>query len=92
MVDEGLILLTNFRFPEHWRIQEWLNGTEYGDQFYLVITQIELPNIKKNIGKTLPALEPRDAKEKFHLILKGLEHRVEMAIELEQKILDFHKK
>jgi len=89
--NDGLILLTAFRFPDHWQVQTWLNQTEYGDQFDLVLTEAAIPAWNGSPGttsRTTPALQPRTDEQKFLWALKG----PEAAKELEQKILDFHKK
>lgn len=83
MNDEGLIILTGFTFPDYWKIQRWLNDTEYGEQFGLVIF---------TGTSSQPCLEPKTLKAKFYWELKGSELRAETAKKLEQKILDFHKK
>lgn len=91
MVKDGLILLTSFRFPDHWQVQKWLNETEYGDQFVLVLAEVTISAWNGSPGstsRTTPALEPKTDEQKFLWALKG----EEAAKELEQKILDFHKK
>ncbi len=91
MANDGLILLTAFRFPDHWQVQEWLSATEYGDQFVLVLAEVTLKDRYGEPGRTTrttPALEPKTEEQKFLWALKGQE----AAKELEQKILDFHKK
>lgn len=91
--NDGLIILNKFRFPDHWKIQAWLNGTEYDKQFVLVIAHIEIDNSRrrpdtKMLIRTVPALEPKTEELKFLWALKGEPG----AKELEQKILDFNKK
>lgn len=91
--NEGLILLPTFRFPDHWQIQVWLNGTKYDKQFTLVIAQVEVDNSRRRPNKsmlmrTVAALEPKTKNLKFLWTLKGEPG----AKELEQKILDFNKK
>lgn len=88
--NDGLIILKSFRFPDHWQIQAWLNGTEYDKQFTLVIAHIKVDNSRrrpdtKMLMRTVVALEPKTEKIKFLWALKGTE-------ELEQKIFDFNKK
>lgn len=95
MDNDGLILLGAFRFPQHWQIQEWLSQTEYGDQFDLTLVEVRMPAWNGSPGTTsvtTPALEPKTDGEKFLWKLKGPEALAETAKELEQKILDFHKK
>ena len=58
------IVLPMFRFPEHWMIQDWLNNTEYGESFDLVL-------ITGKAGSTIPALKPKDNKNGFKWKLRG---------------------
>lgn len=90
---DGLILLTQFRFPQHVQVAEWLNETEYGEQYYLVIAQVAVENYRGTKSTfTCSALEHKIPEKQFLWKLKGPEALAEIAAELEQKILDFHKK
>jgi len=83
-----LIILSNFRFPEHWMIQDWLSRTEYGDEFKLGLVEIRQKDRNgdwTNSTKTTPVLEPLTPAAAFKWKLKGIDA-------LEQKILDFHKR
>ena len=90
---DGLIQLPQFRFPQHYLIQEWLSGTEYGERYFLVLVEAEHTSPRGGIKRiSTPALEPITGEEKFLVQLRGDESNIELARELEQKILDFHKK
>lgn len=88
---DGLIVLDSFLFPNHWEVQDWLNQTEYGDQFNLTLVEVRIPAWNGSPGttsRTTSALKPKTDEQTFLWALKG----PEAAKELEQKILDFHKK
>ncbi len=89
---EGLIVLPSFRFPDHIKVAEWLNATQYGEEYELVIAQAELEGRRSNTTITCSALEPISEKQKFLFMMKGSEGLTKLAQEMEQKILDFHKK
>jgi len=94
-MDDSLILLTGFRFPDHWKVQEWLSETEYGDEFTLVLAEVTTSAWNGGPGTTsltTPALEPKTDEAKFYWALRGASLRAETAEKLEQIILDFHKK
>jgi hypothetical protein len=79
-IEDTVVVLPMFRFPEHWMIQDWLSNTEYGKAFTLTIT-------KTQQGQTVPGLIPNETKEGFKWALKG-----ESGIkELEEIILDYAK-
>lgn len=79
--NEHLIILPLMRFRDHFRIQEWLNGTERNDEFTLVITDVE----ERNTLKTVCALKPTTEKAMFYWKLRGDAG----AEELLQEILDY---
>lgn len=79
---ELLIVLSRLKFPEHWKAQDWLNKTEYGEEFELVLTTID---IGKTLSQTVPALKPKTEKSVFYWSLRGDKG----AKELEEKVLDF---
>ena len=81
---EGLIILENFTFPNHWKVQAWLNNTEYGEQFTLVMVDVKGKAIHGRY-KCVSALEPTTDQAKFYWTLRG----PTAAKELEEKILDF---
>lgn len=83
---EGVILMPEFSFPTHHKIQEWLSGTEYHEHFELIMYQVETETargMKQNV--TVPGLRIKGAKDrgKFYWELKG------GAEYLTQKVLDF---
>lgn len=83
---KGLILLTELRFPQHGQVQEWLNATEYGEQFDLCIASAVIyDNWGREMSRTIPALQPKTKELEFLWILKGEPG----ARELEQMIFDF---
>lgn len=97
MMNDGTIYLTEFRFPQHAMVQEWLNGTEYGERYYLVtanITRERVNDYGRNVSENLfvPALDPRREEEKFMLTLQGHEVTQKLAEEYTLKILDFNRK
>ncbi|MEE8233915.1 MAG: hypothetical protein V3R41_04465 [Gammaproteobacteria bacterium] len=89
---EGLIVLPSFRFPDHIKVAEWLNATQYGEEYELVIAQAELEGYRTKKIITCSALEPKSGQKKFLFELQGAEGLTKLAQEMEQKILDFHKK
>ncbi len=83
---EGIILMPEFSFPTHYKIQQWLSGTEYHEHFDLVLCQVETETergTRKSV--TVPGLYIKGAKDKgkFYWELKG------GAEYLTQKVLDF---
>jgi hypothetical protein len=84
---EGIILLSEFSFPNHYKIQEWLSGTEYHEYFDLVLCEVETETARgdKRVNRTVPGLYIKGAKDKgkFYWELKG------GADYLTQKVLDF---
>jgi len=80
-----MILLPLLKFPEHWMVQDWLNNTEYGAEFDLVLTEMQ---VGKSISQTVPALRPKTQKSAFYWSLRGDNG----ARELEQKVLDYASK
>jgi len=92
---DGLIYLTELRFPQHAMVQEWLNGTEYGERFHLVATtiSIETKNPWGNEPKRIfvPALKPIKGEEEFMLVLKGHEETQKLAEEYTAMVLDFKR-
>ena len=85
-IAEDIILMPAFTFPQHHLISEWLNGTEYGEHFDLVLCEVETETARgsKQV-KTVPGLAVKSGKmkEKFYWELKG------GAEVLTQKVLDF---
>jgi len=66
-------------------VQDWLNNTEYGAEFDLVLTEAL---VGKSISQTVPALRPKTQKSAFYWSLRGDNG----ARELEQKVLDYASK
>lgn len=89
----GIIQLPHFRFPQHYLIQEWLSGTEYGEKFFLVMVEAEHTSPRGGIKRiTTPALEPVEGPEKFLISLRADGQNMKISEKYTQKILDFHKK
>lgn len=80
-----MILLPLLKFPEHWMVQDWLSNTEYGEEFDLVLTEMQ---VGKSISRTVPALRPKTEKSAFYWTLRGDKG----SRELEQKVLDYASK
>lgn len=80
-----MILLPLLKFPEHWMVQDWLSNTEYGEEFDLVLTEMQ---VGKLISRTVPALRPKTQKSAFYWTLRGDKG----SRELEQKVLDYASK
>ena len=92
---EPLIMLNGFRFPDHWKVQQWLDDTDYGNLYTLIITEARMPNHNghpTHVSRITPALEAKTEEQKFLWELKGPAALATLADEIEQKILDFHKK
>lgn len=89
METTGLIQLPQFRFPEHGLIQEWLNGTDFGERYFLVM--IESKNTSK-MRVTTPALEPKRGEEKFMLTLQGDDEILRLSKKYASLVLDFHNR
>ncbi len=79
--NDNLFILPQISFPNHYKVQEWLNGNDLNDDFELVITEIEGRN---GLLNTVSALGPQSEQIKFIWMLKGVE-------KLQQEILDFKK-
>jgi len=97
MINDGLIYLLELRFPQHAMVQEWLNGTEYGERYVLVATNVSRERVNdygRNVSENLfvPALKPRREEEEFMLILKGHEETQKLAEGYTAKILDFNRR
>ena len=89
----GIIQLPHFRFPQHHLIQEWLNGTDYSERFFLVLIEAEHTSPRGGIKRiSTPALEPFEGPEKFMMALRGDDKDMKMSEMYTQIILDFHKK
>lgn len=89
----GLLILSNFRFPDHLKVWEWLDATEYGEQYELVIAAAQYEGQFGAIHNIeCSALEPISDEQKFLFTLKGSEGLAKLVQEMEGKILDFHKK
>jgi hypothetical protein len=80
---DNVIILPLFRFPEHWMVQDWLMNTKYGEDFELMLTEVD----RGQTSLTVPALKIKSNKNGFKWILRGEEG----AKELEQMILDYAK-
>jgi len=77
--DDNIIILPGIEFRHHYKVQEWINGTDRNADFVIVITHIEQ---EKDYLKTTVALKPTTARVMFWWKLHGLD-------KLEQEILDF---
>lgn len=95
MENDGLIYLTELRFPQHGLVQAWLNGTKYGEQFELVATEISTRG-KNNHGNSfnqricVPALKPICGKEEFLYVLQGNAETQKLAEKYTKMVLDFN--
>ena len=93
---DGLIYLTELRFPQHALVQEWLNGTEYGERYHLVATSVTVENTntygERYVQRLfVPALKPIKGEEEFMLVLKGQEQTQKLAKEYTAMVLDFRR-
>lgn len=77
--DETMILLPGIPFRHHYKVQDWINGTDKNAEFSIAITHIEEGD---GYNKTTVALRPTTKRILFFWKLHGLE-------KLEQEILDF---
>ena len=69
---KGLVLLTELRYEDHADVNEWLNATEYGDQFDLCIASAVLHDQwGREMSRTVPALAPKTKELEFLWVLKG---------------------
>ncbi len=91
-IAEELILMPEFTFPQHHLISAWLNGTEYGEYFDLVLIQVETETSRgsKRVittpGLAIKGKSSAMKRSKFYWELKG------GADALTQKVLDFESK
>lgn len=90
---EVRIQLENFPFPRHGQVQDWLNNTDYGEQFDLIMSELRITDALVDLGaqyrrgKTVATLIPKTDQAKFYWQLKGQAG----ATQLEQKLLDYIK-
>ncbi len=85
-IEGNIILMPEFKFPQHYLIQEWLNGTGNDKYFDLVICQVETETERgEKRVTTVPGLAVKGSAKKgqFYWKLKG------GAEALTQKVLDF---
>jgi hypothetical protein len=78
---EEIIVLPGIRFPDHYKVQEWIDGTDKSAELTLVITHID----DGKYMRTVAALQPANEKVLFIWKLRGVK-------ELEEEILDFYSK
>ena len=76
--DDDIIILPGIDFRHHYKVQEWINGTDRNADFSIVITHIE----KGSSMQTAVGVKPTTARVMFWWKLHGLD-------KLEQEILDF---
>ena len=81
---DNIVVLPLFRFPEHWIVQDWLNNTEHGQDFELILTEV----VRGQTSHTVPGLRVKKTKRGFKWILRGEEG----ARELEELVLDYSSK
>ena len=75
---EEIIVLPDIKFPDHYKVQEWISGTDRLDELTLVITHVA----QGEYTLTVAALQPANDKILFYWKLHGL-------AKLQQEILDF---
>lgn len=95
-VNDGIIYLTDLRFPQHGKVQEWLNGTEYGEKFELMATEITVTGTNEFGRRStqrifVPALKPIDGRDEFLYLLQGQEETQKLAEKYTKMILDFKR-
>ena len=78
---DELIVFPLLRFPDHYKVQAWINGTGNEENFLLELTEISLGRRAKTL-RTVAAVRPATKELLFYWKLKG-------ADTLLQEILDF---
>jgi len=97
MENDGIIYLTELRFPQHGLVQAWLNGTEYGKKFELMATQVTTARPDGTGGEDkkilfVPALKPIKGEDEFMYALQGHELTQKLAKKYTSMVLDFSRK